>query len=347
MRFLSQVSVAFCATVVAAKPVPESVSAGATLDSLPGLGLRHVTNPSDDPFYAAPSNLSSYDPGAVIRSRRPPGKIALLRHGIKLADAWQLLYRTTGAQGEALASVTTLLIPNNADYGKLLSYQVEIDAPFSGCFPSVTLQADGQNIDNAASQYSELWMVSVLDKGWLVSVPDHDGPSAAFTAGVLTGYATLDGIRAVLSSGWTGIRPDARVAAWGFSGGAQPTEFALELRSSYAPEITITAAAMGGLPVDLRNSITKLNKGWAAGLAVNGLIGLSRAYPGVERILSEQLRPDKKDFFKIAETQCTVSSLADYAFLDVFDFFKDGASALDLPVAVAAISENRMGHRGV
>jgi hypothetical protein len=176
--------------------------------------------PSDDPFYTPPADLESYAPGTILRSRPFPGEVGFYNFPVNLAAAYQLLYRTTGSSGEAISTVTTILIPNNTDFTSLLSYQVEINAAWSGCFPSYVLQAGNQELDNSVDRYTMLFYISALSRGWIIALPDHEGPNAAF-GGPLGGHCVLDGIRAVLQSGsLTGISANARTVMWGYSGGA-------------------------------------------------------------------------------------------------------------------------------
>lgn len=308
---------------------------------------RDVTLPSADPFYSAPANLSAYAPGTIIRSRTPPNALSFYNQPANLQGAWQLLYRTTSVTGEPLATVTTVMVPHNAHYGKLLSYQVEIDAPYSGCFPSYALQMGGSYVDNVSAQYGELWYISALEKGWVVSSPDHEGPNAAFGAGILGGHATLDGVRAVLqSTAITGVLPTAQIAMWGYSGGSQATEFALELHDSYAPELNITAAALGGMPVNFRNVIANVNKKVGAGLIPGAALGLARAYPALQSLIDENLYPSNSSQFLRAQDQCVVSTAVDFAFDDPFTYFKNGSAVLEQPAATTALSDTVMGQLG-
>ncbi|KAG5951564.1 hypothetical protein E4U58_001132, partial [Claviceps cyperi] len=78
-----------------------------------------VILPTDDPFYAVPENLADICPGTILRHRRPPAPIAAFRVDRQnLKDTHQILYRTTDNFGNATATVLTVLVPFNADYGK-------------------------------------------------------------------------------------------------------------------------------------------------------------------------------------------------------------------------------------
>lgn len=152
---------------------------------------------------------------------------------------YNILYRTTDSQYKPTWAVTTLLIPNNTQYNssdKLLSYQIPYDSADLNASPSYSMYAGGLPDVTAA-----------LGRGWYVNVPDYEGPLASFTAGVMSGHATIDSVRAVLSSGF-GLAPNGtKYALWGYSGGALASEWAAELQVQYASELNFAGAALGGL----------------------------------------------------------------------------------------------------
>src|SRR4051794_13781745 len=85
----------------------------------PPIGDPAVPQPSADPFYAPPARLASYTPGTVLRWR------AVTVPGVSnYSAAHQLLYRTTGAKGQPIATVTTLFLPSEPAPGPrhLFSY---------------------------------------------------------------------------------------------------------------------------------------------------------------------------------------------------------------------------------
>jgi hypothetical protein len=88
--------------------------------------------------------------------------------------------------------VTTILIPHNADYTKLLSYQVFQDAADPSCSPSFALQQfsdAGEALALAIPQIEYLFMSSALNKGWIVTVPDYLGPKSAYGANIISGQS--------------------------------------------------------------------------------------------------------------------------------------------------------------
>ena len=173
------------------------------------LAWAATTPPSQDPFYTPTGNWQSQKPGAILNHRKVPNTLP----NVTYSAAYQLLYRTTDALSKPIAAVTTVIVPKTPDYSKLLSYQIAYDTPDVDCSPSYTLQVGGTNSFDNGFTYG-------LDQGWVVNTADYEGPKAAFTAGILSGQATLDSIRAALAStSFTQLQSNATVAMWGYSGG--------------------------------------------------------------------------------------------------------------------------------
>ncbi|KAI9290325.1 putative secretory lipase [Umbelopsis sp. AD052] len=304
---------------------------------------RAAVLPQDDPFYTPPAGYESSAPGEILRTRPVPNKLAAFSaFPQNIANAWQILYRTTDALGNPQATVTTVMEPHNPDTTKLLSYQVAEDSAYQGCAPSYVLQA-GTGLSDTASQAELLLMDAALDRGWYVSTPDYEGPNSAFTAGIQAGHATLDSIRAVLkSTNVTNVSGNATVAMWGYSGGALASGWAAELQPTYAPELKIAGAAIGGTPGDLNATLYAVNKGLFVGLVPAGIVGLCQQYPELNEYVIANLKADKKDAFFKANSQCLDADTSQYAFQDMFSYFTN-YNVLQGDVAVKILNENKMG----
>lgn len=174
-------------------------------------------------------------------------------------------------------------------------------------------------------------------------VPDHEGARGAFLANILAGHAVLDGIRAALRSGsFTGIDQSASVALWGYSGGSVASSFAAELHPSYAPELNIVGAAIGGTVPYLSNAITVVNKGYGAGLLPPAILGLSYEYPQIRTLINNHILPEYKDSFFKAERQCFVADALQFPLADVINMFDDPAIFTSEP-ALSILKENSLG----
>ncbi len=193
-----------------------------------GEGIRAIETPippSIDPWYRAPAGWELTAEGTVLRIRQAP----FLQYTVSNAlVVYQVLFRTTDSKFNPTWAVTTLFIPSwQARCGAttqdlcahaVLSYQIPYDSANIDASPSFALAG--------GDPYGEI--ADSLYRGWFVSVPDYEGPTASFTAGVMAGHATIDSVRAVLAvAGAFGLRVSvARTALWGYSGGALAAEWA-------------------------------------------------------------------------------------------------------------------------
>lgn len=306
------------------------------------------TPPTEDPFYQFSDGIDHYAPGAILRSRPPPSPIAAFGVlPVNLKKAHQILYKTTNTFNQSIATVLTVLVPHDADFNKVLSYQVAEDAAFANCGPSYALQlasATSGPLGTIITQAELLLMEAALEQGWVVVVPDHEGPRGAFLANKLAGHAVLDGLRAATGSGeLTEIRPDANLALWGYSGGSVASSFAAEMQSSYAPELKIVGAAIGGTVPFIRKALGVLNKGPAAGLIPPGILGLCHEYPELAKVVDQHILPQYRDSFYKAEKQCFGADALAFPFIDVFAI-TDDPSIYDSEPALSILNENSLGN---
>lgn len=303
--------------------------------------------PSKDPFYAVPGSLEDLAPGTILGHRKPPAPIAAF--GVaksNLDDSYQILYRTTDRSGNATATVLTVLVPHNADYTKVLSYQVAEDAPTFDCAPSYAFQfasATGGLLGTIVSQAELLLIQAAMEQGWVVIVPDFQGPKAAFLDNRLAGQAILDGIRAAIQSkNITGIEQDPTISMWGYSGGGITTAWAAELQPTYAPELEIVGAAIGGTEPKIPTVVDMVNRTPFAALLASGMLGLANSYPVIADILDERIKPKYKPLFERAKRQCLGANFLDFMFKDVTSMF-DGPDVTELPETLEIMAQNAMG----
>ncbi|CZR55878.1 related to lipase 1 [Phialocephala subalpina] len=331
MRLLS--GVVGCALLqsvcVMAVPVSHNLSPRAT--PLP---------PTEDPFYIPPTGLEDSSPGTILRSRSL-GELTL--QGVvpyTSKAAYQLMFRTTDSLGNASAAVTTIIVPENANLSRVLSYQFAEDSAWANCAPSYVVQL--------GSIGEAIFLISALDQGWIVNLPDYEGLQSAFTSGIQAGQATLDSVRAALASeDLTTISPTAEYQMWGYSGGSLASEWAAELQPTYAPELNFKGVALGGLVPNITSVLFTINGGLSAGLIPAGILGLGNAYPELEAYIDEHLFPANASTFKKALTQCLADDVTTYAGQDLFSYFDEGEATImtSIPQSVLAAT-GQMGTHG-
>jgi hypothetical protein len=299
--------------------------------------------PSQDPFYTAPENYQFAAPGAILRTRKAPGNLTTVIGNC--SAAYNILYRTTDSHYQPSWAVTTLLVPLTAASKRgsggeaLISYQIPYDSADVDASPSYALYSEGISDLPAA-----------LGRGWYVNVPDYEGPLASFTAGVQSGHATLDSVRAVLSSEY-GLSSEARYAMWGYSGGALASEWAAELQVQYAPELEFSGAALGGLTPNITSVLYSVSGSIYVGLVPSGLLGLASQYPDFDQSLLQALNPSgpyNKTGFLAALDLSQVETFEFYGDENIFDYFIDGSAYFQTPLVKYVLStEGNMGYHGV
>jgi pimeloyl-ACP methyl ester carboxylesterase len=163
---------------------------------------------------------------------------------------YQIQYRTQTAAGLPFGNVMTVIVPHNPQFDHVFSYIYFSDTPSPNFNPSLEMTLRrGHSVIFTKQQLGPI--VSALKEGWIVAVPDDNGPHASFPSGPTMAYAVLDSMRAILASGdITGVREDAVLTMNGYSGGGIAAAWTGELHPSYAPELNIAGIALGGLVPD-------------------------------------------------------------------------------------------------
>jgi len=333
---------AACATTPTVNPdVP--ASAGPVPPSAYEQPVAPFREPAHDPFHAQASaaELTATPNGTVMRYRRIDPQ-AYYVFGVS-AQAWQVAYRSSDTFGQPRINVATILVPSNPK-PQMLSYQVAYDALTRRCAPSYEILS--------GSMVEQLLVNKALRRGWVVVLPDYEGPEAQFLAGLNSARGVLDGIRAAqhfLPDTLAGA--DTPVALWGYSGGAFASLWAAETAAEYAPTIHLTGVAAGGPPANLASSAEHIDGGLFAGLYFAAVIGLSRAYDtiDVETLLNE----DGRQMFADLDDSCVGQELAwvkdpllsGYTF-DNMREYTTVDNLLAVPAVQNVTDENRLGQRG-
>ncbi|KAF7538533.1 hypothetical protein G7054_g2873 [Neopestalotiopsis clavispora] len=274
--------------------------------------------PSQDPWYTnAPPNLEASAPGTVLRIRTVPGGVGPFSSA---ATAYHILYRTTGSHYQptwALAYNTP-----NVDF-----------SPSYGMF--LPPQPNNYGIPTGHEKLN-----AMLERGWFVTMPDFEGPRAAFGATVQAGHATIDGIRAVLSlAGHQEYSlPDSadkiKYAMWGYSGGSLASEKAAELQVQYAPEMTagFVGVALGGLVSSAASVWEVTNKSPYAGNLVLILLGTMNEYPEFDALVRSLLKtdgPQNAEAFLRGLNMNSLLAFQAFPNQDIGEYFVGGRMALE------------------
>ncbi|RDI50602.1 secretory lipase [Nocardia mexicana] len=304
--------------------------------------------PEFDEFYRPPaSTVAGAEPGQILRARRiAPAFLGFDQLNI---DGWQLLYRTTDSHGQAIATVTTVLVPRApapAGGRKLLSYQIAEDSAAQYCAPSYAIQSGAIPIEYVTAAETLIPIAAGVGQGWTVSIPDYQGPNSAYGTQWINAQAALDGIRATENFAPAQVSgPGTPTAMWGYSGGTVPTSFAAEIAQDYAPELNIVGTAAGGIAAaDWPAAMRHNNNGVYTGLVGGVLAGIANEYPEIRDLLAREVDPLGQLFLASKRVLCRAQGSAIVPFYNYLGSFT-GGDPLQHPVVQRFIAENSLGQR--
>ena len=286
----------------------------ATLTGVLALGTTPagavVPEPPRPAFYEAPATLPSAN-GAVIRSEKVDFLLDPLDATSLVRDAKRVLYRTTNRAGTAIATSGTVLVPKAPWIGigtrPVIGYAPGTQGMADRCAPSRQF--------SEGIEYEGIGIEGLLQRGYAVAMPDYEGLG---TAGIHTymdrvsqGRATLDVVRAAQRLSGTGLSPSSPVGLMGYSQGGGAAASAVELASTYAPDLKVRGAVVGAVPADLAKVASALDGGLYSAFAYFALRGLSASY---DIDLSPYLNDRGRAVSDQVETEC-VFDLLDHAFV--------------------------------
>ncbi|ORZ06046.1 secretory lipase-domain-containing protein [Absidia repens] len=278
--------------------------------------------PSQDPFFQPPAGFENQAPGSVLRIQELPSlSLAIYTRYQNVKHAYQILYRTADGLGAPTATVTTILVPYNADNSKMVTYQAMQASTSWDCSTSFTLRKT-HDLPALVAQVELLALDSLLERGWYLNLPDYQGPQSLFGIGAMGGHAILDGVRAAVgASDHIGLDPHVSIQLWGYSVGALATGWATYIQKTYAPELNIVGVFMGGTPVNVNVTLATVNEGLYSGLAFTSYNSVALQYPNVSAYLDSVLLPEKKDAFYHSLNLCFPEMVRTYAFQDISTYF--------------------------
>ncbi|KAF2675265.1 LIP-domain-containing protein [Microthyrium microscopicum] len=305
--------------------------------------------PGNDEWYRPPAGFGKEKTGALLKYRKTPKAISLdNKSALKMKEAWQLMYRTQNTVGEPESSVVTVLVPYNATRSNVFAYHWFSDSTYQDCSPSLGMQV-GTRTDNTYTQKQTGILVSALAQGWHVVVPDDGGPHAIFGNSKYLGYSILDSLKVVVNSTEiVGLDPDPIVTTYGYSGGAMSGTFAMEMQPTYAPDLKIAGAALGGLLPNMTFVMTHMH--YVANRSAYGpplIAGFAKEYANLTNWLDENLAPEHAEEFRKVYTQCYDANWDLFSKRPTTEYLKRGIDSLEdaIPVSVFNNSGN-LGQNG-
>ncbi|QIK77325.1 lipase [Nocardioides piscis] len=235
-----------------------------------------VVEPPRPAFYEAPATLPSTN-GSVIRSEKLTYLLDPLDATSLVRNSTRVLYKTTNRAGRAIAVSGSVLVPNAPWIGPgtrpVIGYAAGTQGMADRCAPS-RMYSEGL-------EYEAIGIEPLLARGYAVAITDYEGLG---TAGIHTymdrvsqGRAVLDIVRAAQRLG-VGISATSPVGLQGYSQGGGAAAAAVELASTYAPELRLKGAVVGAVPADLAAVAKNLDGSLFSAFGFFALRGLADSY---------------------------------------------------------------------
>ncbi|TGN64497.1 lipase [Nocardioides eburneiflavus] len=269
-----------------------------------------VDEPPRPAFYETPAALPSAN-GTVIRSEKMTFLLDPLDATSLVRNAQRVLYKTTNRTGKAIAVSGTVLVPHAPWVGlgsrPVIGYSPGTQGMADRCAPSRQF--------SEGIEYEGIGIEALLLRGYAVAMPDYEGLG---TVGIHTymdrvsqGRATLDVVRAAQRLSGTGLSSTSPVGLMGYSQGGGAAAAAVELASTYAPDLRVKGAVVGAVPADLAKVATTLDGGPFSAFAFFALRGLAASY---DIDLTPYLNAKGVETMRAVEQDC-VFDLLDNAFV--------------------------------
>ncbi|WP_330249498.1 lipase family protein [Nocardia sp. NBC_00565] len=274
-------------------------------------GEKSVAEAGD--FYLPPPSLPD-GRGTIVRAE--PAQVAM---GMVPAAATRLMYVSSDTHDAPTAVVGTYLQPNVQWTGPgerpLVAYAGGTKGQGDQCAPSKLMSqvVQVQPPLDIIFEYDLVAISSLLSRGIAVVVTDYHGLGTPDVHDYLNrkaqAHAVLDSARAALQLPGTGLNPGTPVILYGYSQGGMASAGAAELQSSYAPEVNVRGAYVGGPVVDDEYFIG-YNDGRAdiAPAFAWILNGIAADYPETRPVLDAELNDIGKAILGEAQGKCAVPS---------------------------------------
>ncbi len=337
-RHMRRSLIALAASVVAAAALP----AGASAKIVELNGLEDILpKPTYGKFYIPPNPLPPGKPGDIIRWEKMSFAKAFTKPR-KGVTGYLVMYHSTSATGAPIAVTGTVLIPKEVPKQgianrPLISYGNEAQGLGDNCAVSRLLRF-GHTGEIALSD-------PMLKRGYAVASTDYEGlgTPSVHTFGVTQSSARslLDMARAARNLEVAALPKEGPLALFGYSQGGAAVGMAAEIAPTYAPELKITAAAMGGAPIEPL-TFSKFNDGKLfSSVNIAASSGYDAAYPELK--LKDLLNDKGREINEITYNSC-IEQIFPLAFHKAREYLKDNIDIYSDARWVARLNENGLGN---
>lgn len=325
------------------------------------LSLLNPTSPAsaaESDFYTPPAELPVAN-GALVKAE--PMKLGISfplggRETRLPGTATRIMYRTTTEGGTAAAVSGVYIEPAKPWSGTgdrpLVSFSVGTQGVADACAPSKTLERF-VNIENDRFMvgYEVPSIYGFLNDGVAVVVTDYVGLG---TPGVHTymnrvdqGNAVLDAARAALALPGTSLTKRSGIGLYGYSQGGGAAGSAAELAPTYAPELNLKGAYVGGPPANLFEVMKSVDGSLLTG-AIPWSINALHAYrPELTPYLDQLVNAEGRAAIEKSKEQCVADTILAFGLQKTSRWTRSGnLAAADVakePTLLKAVDDQRIG----
>ncbi|QCX28125.1 lipase family protein [Nocardioides jishulii] len=325
------------------------------------LSLLSPTTPAsaaEGDFYTPPAELPAAN-GALVKAE--PMKLGISfplggRETRLPGTATRIMYRTTTEGGTAAAVSGVYIEPSKRWSGTgdrpLVSFSVGTQGVADACAPSKTLERF-VNVENDKFMvgYEVPSIYGFLNDGVAVVVTDYVGLG---TPGVHTymnridqGNAVLDAARAALALPGTSLTKRSGIGLYGYSQGGGAAGAAAELAPTYAPELNLKGAYVGGPPANLFEVMKSVDGSLLTG-AIPWSINALHAYrPELTPYLDKLVNAEGRAAIEKSKEQCVADAILAFGLQKTSRWTRSGnLAAADVakePTLLKAVDDQRIG----
>jgi acetyl esterase/lipase len=255
-----------------------------------------ATAPTPGPFYTPPDPLPAGEPGDILRSEPIDSPVP------EGAEAWRILYLSTGLDGEPLPVSAVVVAPAepSSEPRPVIAWAHGTVGVLPECGVSHT--------DDPYQQTPVLELM--VNEGFIVVATDYPGLGTPgvhpYIVGPIAAHSVLDSVRAVRNME---LNAGERFAVWGASQGGHASLWTAESAADYAPELTLVGAAASAPATDLKAILASKAESKSGGAFSSELLyAWGHTYPDAN--LDDIIKPEARaQFEKMAET-CISTPLA-------------------------------------
>ncbi|MGH6866795.1 MAG: alpha/beta fold hydrolase [Methyloceanibacter sp.] len=253
-------------------------------------------------WFALAGEAKADKPGAILRVW------PLLGGGPGGGDAFRILYRSTGLNGEPISVSGAIFIPAGkppAGGRNVIAYAHPTSGVVEACTPSLMPDTAGM-----------IWgLPSMIAKGYVVVATDYPGLGTPgvhpYLIGVSEARSVLDSVRAAIALPRSGA--SNRFVVWGHSQGGHAALYTGQLAKSYAPELRLLGIAAAA-PATYLVELFRADSASSAGRELTAMTIYSWSHLYNERA-STLVEPNAMNVYRVMASDC-IESVAEFLAID-------------------------------